>query len=74
MFSHASSAKRVASAATPAGWPTIKFLLKAMISFLELPNCLPSPRRTVSSGSLSSLFVVLAVSRAFSIASLRGAR
>jgi hypothetical protein len=33
MASHASLARRVASVATLAGWPTARFLLRAMISF-----------------------------------------
>ncbi len=74
MASHASLAKRVASVATLAGWPTARFLLRAMISFLEPPNCFPNPRRTVSSGSANSLVTASAVYRAWLMAFLRGAR
>jgi hypothetical protein len=74
MASHASLAKRVASVAMLAGWPTARFLLRAMISFLELPSCFPNPRRTVSSGSVSSLVAASEVYRAWSMAFLRGAR
>jgi hypothetical protein len=64
MASHASLARRVASVATLAGWPTARFLLRAMISFFELPSCFPNPRRTVSSGLVSSLVAASAVYRA----------
>jgi hypothetical protein len=74
MASHASLASRVAFVATLAGWPTARFLLKVMISFFELPSCFPNPRRTVSSGSVSSLVTASAVYRAWSMAFLRGAR
>ncbi len=53
--SHASLASRVASIATSAGWSTTRSLLAVIISFFELHNCLPNPRRTVSLGSVNSL-------------------
>ncbi len=61
MASHASLASRVASIATSASWPIARSLLRAIISFFELPNCFPNPRRTVSLGSVSSLAAANAV-------------
>ncbi len=64
MTSPASLANRVAFVAMPEGCPTARFLLRSMISFFELPSCFPKPRRTVSSGSVSSLATASMVYRA----------
>ncbi len=73
MASLASSASQLASVATLADWPTIRLLLKAIISFFEFPRCLPRPLSVVSSGSWISLATASMVWAASLIASLRGA-
>ncbi len=72
MASLAWLASRVASVATLADWPTIRLLLKAIISFFEFPWCLPKPRSVVSSGSCISLATASMVRVASLMASLRG--
>ncbi len=72
MASLASSASRVASITTLADWPTIRLLLKAIISFFEFPRCLPKPRSVVLSGSWISLATASMVQVASLMASLRG--
>jgi hypothetical protein len=74
MASPASLANRVASVATPADWPTIRLLLKAIISFFEFPRCLPNPRSVVSLGSRISLATASMVWDASLMADLSGAK
>ncbi len=60
MASPASLASLLASVATLAAWPTIRLLLRAIITFLAVPSFLARSRNLSSPGSWISLATVSA--------------
>ncbi len=74
MASQASLASLLASVAMPAAWPTIRLLLRAIISFFAVPSFLVRSHNLSSPGSWISLATASARWVAVSMAFLRGAR